>query len=86
MSVAIMPTILMLVSRLLGGESFKGYRAIGKSVKSPGSYSIVVRAPVDPGTNRAATPFFSLEELTILWVLSVMSRISPSRWVRNLNS
>src|SRR5207245_8433223 len=33
---------------------------IGKSVKSPGSHSIVVRAPVDPGTNRAATPFFQL--------------------------
>jgi hypothetical protein len=35
-------------------------RVIGKSVRSPGSYSIVVRAPVDPGTNRAATPFFQL--------------------------
>src|SRR5712692_8662174 len=31
-------------------------------------------------------PSFSFEDSTILWIWSVMSRISPSRCVRNLNS
>jgi len=44
------------------------YYARGRSVRSPGSYSIVVRAPVDPGTKRVASPFFILEGSTMLRV------------------
>src|SRR3989442_15228700 len=49
----------------------------GKSISRPGSYSIVVRAAVDPGTKRNTTPFWMVPFSTMVCTLSVMSSISP---------
>src|SRR6266581_1169291 len=56
----------------------------GKSTSRPGSYSIVVRAAVDPGTKRNATPFLIVPFSTMVCTLFVMSSISPSFWVASL--
>lgn len=56
----------------------KRSKIFGRSIRSPGSYSIVVSAPVDPGTKTVTMPFFSLLSLTASVTLRVTSRISPS--------
>ena len=50
----------------------------GKSFKSPGSYSIVVNAPVDPGTKTVTIPFFNLVSTTASATAPVTSKMSPS--------
>ena len=50
----------------------------GKSMRSPGSYSIVVNAPVAPGTKTVIRPSFTLLSLTALDTISVMSMMSCS--------
>src|SRR2546427_7231882 len=54
------------------------------SMSSPGSYSMVVSAAVDPSTKRKTTPFFIVPLSTIACTFSVMSRISPSFLVPTL--
>jgi hypothetical protein len=56
----------------------------GRSISRPGSYSIVVSAAVDPGTNRNTTPFLMVPLSTMVCTLLVMSRISPSARVCSL--
>src|SRR5437773_12537145 len=58
----------------------------GKSTSRPGSYSIVVRDAVDPGTKRNTTPLLMVPFSTIVGTLSVMSSISPSSWVATLTT
>jgi hypothetical protein len=50
----------------------------GKSMRSPGSYSMVVNAPVAPGTKTVITPSFTLLSFTALDTIPVMSMMSCS--------
>jgi hypothetical protein len=50
----------------------------GRSFNSPGSYSIVVNAPVDPGTKIVTIPLLNLVSTTASATALVTSKISPS--------
>ncbi len=50
----------------------------GRSSNSPGSYSMVVSAPVDPGTKTVTIPFSNLLSATTSATLLVISKMSPS--------
>lgn len=54
----------------------------GRSFNSPGSYSIVDNAPVDPGTKTVTIPLLNLVSATDLATSLVISKMSPSPLVR----